>query len=133
VDGKETWLTRFFAAAMARRSKKAIRRASTSTKPSSSASGSARLTYPYRSAVSPSKSFAPTPIDYRQLYRFPICAACQRPSDRKTAPRIAWCRQELRGSMDQPGYDFPQRRLSESLPDMTHPPLAVALHDPVKE
>jgi hypothetical protein len=49
---------RFFAAAIGRRSKEAIRRASTSTKPSSSASGSARLTYPYRSAVSPSKSFA---------------------------------------------------------------------------
>jgi hypothetical protein len=39
-----------------------IRRASASTKPSSSASGSARLTYPYRSAVSPSKSFAPRTI-----------------------------------------------------------------------
>src|SRR5437879_2418296 len=49
ADGNETWLTRFFAAAMARRSKEAIRRASASTKPSSSASGSARLTYPYRS------------------------------------------------------------------------------------
>jgi len=48
ADGNETWLTRFFAAAMARRSKEAIRRASASTKPSSSASGSARLTYPYR-------------------------------------------------------------------------------------
>jgi hypothetical protein len=58
VDGNETWLTRLFAAAMARRSKEAIRRASASTKPSSSESGSARLTYPYRSAVSPSKSFA---------------------------------------------------------------------------
>ena len=45
ADGNETWLTRFFAAAMARRSKEAIRRASASTKPSSSASGSARLTY----------------------------------------------------------------------------------------
>src|SRR5438067_543076 len=62
ADGSETWLTRFFAAAMARRSKEAIRRASASTKPSSSASGSARLTYPYRSAVSPSKSFAPRMI-----------------------------------------------------------------------
>jgi len=41
-----------------RRSKEAIRRASTSTKPSSSESGRARLTYPYRSAVSPSKSLA---------------------------------------------------------------------------
>ena len=51
ADGNETWLTRFFAAAMARRSKEAIRRASASTKPSSSASGSARLTYPYRLAV----------------------------------------------------------------------------------
>src|SRR5580693_5198133 len=59
VDGNETWLTRPFAAAMARRSKEAIRRASASTKPSSSESRSARLTYPYRSAVSPSKSFAP--------------------------------------------------------------------------
>jgi len=59
VDGNETWLTRLFAAAMARRSKEVIRRASASTKPSSSESGSARLTYPYRSAVSPSKSFAP--------------------------------------------------------------------------
>jgi hypothetical protein len=58
VDGNETWLTRLFAAAMARRSKEAIRRASASTKPSSSESGNARLTYPYRSAVSPSKSFA---------------------------------------------------------------------------
>src|SRR5438132_560525 len=47
---------------MARRSKEAIRRASASTKPPSSASGSARLTYPYRSAVSPSKSFAPRTI-----------------------------------------------------------------------
>src|SRR5207249_4861109 len=62
ADGNETWLTRFFAAAMARRSKEAIRRASASTKPSSSTSGSARLTYPYRSAVSPSKSFAPRTI-----------------------------------------------------------------------
>src|SRR5882724_7145786 len=62
VGGNETWLTRPFAAAMARRSKEAIRRASASTKPSSSASGSARLTYPYRSAVSPSKSFAPRTI-----------------------------------------------------------------------
>src|SRR4029077_10934281 len=53
---------RFFAAAMARRSKEAIRLASASTKASSSASGSARLTYPYRSAVSPSKSFAPRMI-----------------------------------------------------------------------
>jgi hypothetical protein len=42
---------RFFAAAMARRAKDAIRRASASTKPSSSAPGSARLMYPYRSAV----------------------------------------------------------------------------------
>jgi hypothetical protein len=41
---------RFFAAAIARRSKEAIRRASMSTKPSNSASGSDRLTYPYRSA-----------------------------------------------------------------------------------
>src|SRR5882757_597748 len=41
-----------FAAAMACRSKEAIRRASASTKPSSSASGSARLTYPYRSRAS---------------------------------------------------------------------------------
>src|SRR5437870_8364306 len=62
ADGNETWLTRLFAAAMARRSKEAIRRASASTKPSSSASASARLTYPYRSAVSPSKSFAPRTI-----------------------------------------------------------------------
>src|SRR5881628_2596537 len=53
---------RFFAAAIGRRSKDAIRRASPSTKPSSSASGSARLTYPYRSAVPPSKSFAPRTI-----------------------------------------------------------------------
>ena len=36
-----------------------MRRASASTKPSSSVSGSARFTYPYRFAVSPSKSFAP--------------------------------------------------------------------------
>src|SRR5580700_3765468 len=50
ADGSETWLTRFLAAAMARRSKEAIRRASASTNWSSSASGSARLTYPYRSA-----------------------------------------------------------------------------------
>ena len=63
VGGNDTWLTRFFAAAMARRSKEAIRRASASTKLSSSASGSARLTYPYRSAVSPSKSFAPRTIE----------------------------------------------------------------------
>ncbi len=42
---------RFFAAAMARRAKDAIRRASVSTKPSRSAPGSARLIYPYRSAV----------------------------------------------------------------------------------
>src|SRR5882762_5804649 len=62
VGGNEIWLTRPFAAARARRSKEAIRRASASTKPSSSASGSARLTYPYRSAVSPSKSFAPRTI-----------------------------------------------------------------------
>src|SRR5579864_978416 len=62
VGGNETWLTRPFAAAMARRSKDAMRRASASTNPSSSASGSARLTYPYRSAVSPSKSFAPRTI-----------------------------------------------------------------------
>jgi hypothetical protein len=41
--GNETWLMRFFAAAIGRRSKEAIRRASTSTKQSSSASGSARL------------------------------------------------------------------------------------------
>src|SRR5882724_1229850 len=47
---------------MARRSKEAIRLASASTKASSSASGSARLTYPYRSEVSPSKSFAPRMI-----------------------------------------------------------------------
>src|SRR5438270_1882893 len=53
---------RFFAAAIGRRSKEAIRRASTSTKASSSSSGSARLTYPYRSAVAPSKSFAPRMI-----------------------------------------------------------------------
>ena len=53
AGGSETWLTRFFAAAIGRRSKDAIRRASTSTKPSSSASGSARLTYPYRSAALP--------------------------------------------------------------------------------
>src|SRR6266705_347710 len=53
---------RFFAAAIARRSKEAIRRAIASTKPSSSASGRARLTYPYRPAVSPSKSFAPRTI-----------------------------------------------------------------------
>src|ERR1700733_8582428 len=53
---------RFFAAAIGRRSKEAIRRASASTKLSSSASGSARLTYPYRSAVSPSKSLAPSTI-----------------------------------------------------------------------
>jgi hypothetical protein len=33
ADGNETWLTRFFAAAMARRSKEAVRRASASTKP----------------------------------------------------------------------------------------------------
>ena len=33
ADGNETWLTRFLAAAMARRSKEAIRRASASTKP----------------------------------------------------------------------------------------------------
>src|SRR5258708_18689612 len=46
ADGSETWLTRFFAAAMARRSKEAIRRASASTKPSRSATGSARLTSP---------------------------------------------------------------------------------------
>ena len=52
ADGNDTLLMRFFAAAIARRSKEAIRRASASTKPSSSASGSARLTYPYRSAVS---------------------------------------------------------------------------------
>ena len=62
ADGSETWLTRFFAAAMARRSKEAIRYASAPTKPSSSASGSAQLTYPYRSAVLPSKSFAPRMI-----------------------------------------------------------------------
>src|SRR6266853_695695 len=37
-------------------------RASASTKPSSSLFGSARLTYPYRSAVSPSKSFPPSTI-----------------------------------------------------------------------
>src|SRR3984893_15185381 len=37
ADGNETWLTRFFAAAIARRSKEAIRRASPSAKPSSSA------------------------------------------------------------------------------------------------
>src|ERR1700740_373376 len=43
ADGKETWFTRFFAAARARRSKEAILRARASTKPSSSASGSARL------------------------------------------------------------------------------------------
>ena len=46
---------RFFAVASGYRSKDAIRRASASTKSSSSASGCARLTYPYRSAVSPSK------------------------------------------------------------------------------
>ena len=40
--GKETSLTSFFAAAIGRRSKEAIRRASASTKPSSSVSGSAR-------------------------------------------------------------------------------------------
>src|SRR6267143_5231100 len=62
ADGNETWLRRFFAAAIARRSKEAIRRAIASTKPSNSASGRARLTYPYRSAVSPSKSFAPRTI-----------------------------------------------------------------------
>src|SRR6202166_3508765 len=56
--GNETSLTRFFAAARARRSKEAIRRARASTKPSNSASGSDRFTYPYRSAVSPSKSLA---------------------------------------------------------------------------
>src|SRR5260370_6464371 len=33
AEGNETWLTRFFAAALARRSKDAIRRASASTKP----------------------------------------------------------------------------------------------------
>jgi len=55
--GSDTLLMSFFAAAMGRLSKLAIRRASASTKPSSSLSGSARLTYPYRSAVSPSKSF----------------------------------------------------------------------------
>src|SRR5712671_2688916 len=60
--GSETSLMSFFAAAMGRRSKLAIRRASASTKPSSSLSGSARLTYPYRSAVSPSKSFEPSTI-----------------------------------------------------------------------
>jgi hypothetical protein len=43
---------RFFAAVIGRRSKEAIR-ASASAKPSRSASGSARLTYPYRSVVSP--------------------------------------------------------------------------------
>ena len=42
---------RFFAAAMARRAKDAIRRANVLTKPSRSAPGSARLIYPYRSAV----------------------------------------------------------------------------------
>src|SRR6185437_1194225 len=45
-----------------RRSKLAIRRARASTKPSNWLSGSARLTYPYRSAVSPSKSFEPSTI-----------------------------------------------------------------------
>jgi hypothetical protein len=39
---EKRWLMRFFAAAMARRSKEAIRRASASMKPSSSASGSER-------------------------------------------------------------------------------------------
>ena len=39
MDGNETWLTRLFAAAMARRSNEAIRRASASTKPSSSEFG----------------------------------------------------------------------------------------------
>src|SRR5579863_5881157 len=56
--GNETSLTRCFAAARARRSKEAIRRARASTKTSNSASGSDRFTYPYRSAVSPSKSLA---------------------------------------------------------------------------
>src|ERR1700688_2695539 len=58
ADGNETWFTRFFAAARARRSKEAILRARASTKPSSSASGSARLIYPHRSAVSAGKSLA---------------------------------------------------------------------------
>src|SRR3954463_1497448 len=42
---------RFFVAAMARRAKDAIRGTSVSTKPSRYAPGSARLIYPYRSAL----------------------------------------------------------------------------------
>ena len=35
--------------------------------------------------------------------------------------------------MDQLRYNFPQRGLSQSLPDIGHPPRAVALHDPAKD
>jgi hypothetical protein len=35
--------------------------------------------------------------------------------------------------MDQARYDFPQRTLNQSLPDIDHPPRAGPLHDPVKD
>ena len=55
-------LTSFFANSSGRFSKLAIRRAKLSTNPSSSASGRARFTQPYFSAVIASKSSAPTMI-----------------------------------------------------------------------
>jgi hypothetical protein len=55
-------LTSFFANSSGRFSKLAIQRAKLSTKPSSSASGRARFTQPYFSAMIASKSSAPTMI-----------------------------------------------------------------------
>src|SRR5713101_8723482 len=74
-----------------------------------------------------------SPIDHRLLHRLRICATCQCPLDRETSATIAGGRKEFRGSKDHPRYDFPQLRLSESLPDVGHPGLPVAIHHPVKD
>ena len=62
---------RLFAAEMGRRSKVAVRRASTSTKPSNSLSGSDRLTYPRREAGGPDsleKTEGP-----RRIFQLKVC------------------------------------------------------------
>jgi len=72
AHSNETWLTRFFAPAMARRSKEAIRRSGASTKPSSSASGSARLTYRYRS-TNAGRTEKAASRQREEFSTFPIC------------------------------------------------------------
>src|SRR6516164_10309285 len=55
-----------------------------------------------------------SPIDHRLLYRFRVCTTCECPLNEKAAPRIAAHREEFRSAMNQAGYNFRQRRLSES-------------------